>query len=100
VAFFGDAAHREIRKTDRWGATLPSNSAVFTLQKSEVFRGFQPGWLIAQVARFGEKGAGESEFRLSLRPRIRQPARENGGKPALLDDGSRARDGLERVEVA
>jgi hypothetical protein len=71
-----------------------TNSAVFPPQKPEDFRGFPPGWLIAQVARFGEKGPGESHFRVSLRLRIRQPTRENGGKLAPYSVTDRRRDHL------
>ena len=76
------------------------NSAPFPLRESSDFRSFQPGWLIAQVARFGEKGAGESRSRPSFRLRIRQPVGENRGKPAPHGEAIRRGDRLVRVEVA
>jgi hypothetical protein len=77
-----------------------TNSAVFPPQKPEDFRGFQTGWLIAQVATFGEKGPGESHFRVSLRLHIRQPTRENRGKPAPHGEDIRRGDWLVQAEVA
>ena len=59
-----------------------SNPTTLLPQKREDSRGFQPGCSIAQVARFGERRAGERAFQDAFRLRVRQPARENRGIPA------------------
>ena len=89
----------EFRGFKRWGVRF-SNPAMFLPQKPEDFRGFQRGWSIAQVARFGESGARESRFRLPFRLRIRQPVRENRGKPAPHGAARRQGDDSRRVLVA
>lgn len=76
-------AGRRVSRLKAIGGVRFSNPAMFLPQKPEDFRGFQRGWSIAQVARFGESGARESRFRLPSRLRIRQPMRENRGNLRL-----------------
>ena len=79
---------------------LVRNTARVLPDQAQDFRGFPPGWSIAQVASFGEKAAGESRHRLSLRPRIRQPARETRARPAPRGVTQRQGDDSRRMEVA
>jgi hypothetical protein len=85
--------------SDRWGIRCTNSTTLLPL-KPEDFRGFPPGWSIAQVASFGEKAAGESRHRPSFRPRIRQPARETRAKPAPHGAAHRQGDDSRRTKVA
>ncbi len=77
-----------------------SNSANFLPQNFEDYRGFQPGGIIVQVARFGEKGAGENEFQPACWPGIRQRPRKIHGTTVPNSVAARQRDRLVQVEVA
>ena len=79
---------------------LVRNSARVLPHQAQDFRGFPPGWSIAQVASFGEKAAGESRHRLSFRPRIRQPARETRAKAAPHGAVYQQGDDSRREQVA
>lgn len=77
-----------------------ANSAAVSPEEDEDFQGVELGGSVAQVARLGERRAGERAFRDAFRPRVRQPAHENRGIPAPYGEAIRPRAWLEELKVA
>lgn len=73
-----------------WWGVRHANSAAVSPEEDEDFQGVELGGSIAQVARLGERRAGERAFQDTFRPHVRQPAHENRGTPAAHGEEPRA----------
>lgn len=83
-----------------WWGVRRANSAAVSPEEDEDFQGVELGGSIAQVARLGERRAGERAFQDAFRTRVRQPVRKNRGLPAPHGEAIRPRALLEELEVA